>query len=101
MEEFSFNALMALAWANKLITGTVISTLMAAILIKVYWDKVGYFVMRVWHGVPLIGTVARLARSSTSADNKKWLLSETSLCNSYYDYYQEVGDNNADYYNKC
>ncbi len=101
MEEFSFNALMALAWANKLITGTVISTLMAAILIKVYWDKVGYFVMRVWHGVPLIGTVARLARSSTSADNKKWLLSETSLCNSYYDYYQEVGDKNADYYNKC
>lgn len=101
MEEFSFNALMALAWANKLITGAVISTLLAAILIKVYWDKVGYFVMRVWHGVPLIGSVARLAGSSTSADNKKWLLSETSLCNSYYDYYQEVGEKNADYYNKC
>ena len=33
MEEFSFNALMALAWANKLITGGVISTLLAAILV--------------------------------------------------------------------
>lgn len=101
MEDFSFNALMALAWANKLITGTVISTLLAAILIKVYWDKVGYFLMRVWHGMPLVGTVARLARGSTSTDHKHWLLSEASLCNNYYDYYQEVGDKSSDYYNKC
>lgn len=101
MEEFSFNALMALAWANKLISGVVISTLLAIIAIKIYWDKVGYFAMRVWHGMPLVGTVARLARGSTSADNRKWLLSETSLCNAYYDYYQDVGEKNADYYNKC
>lgn len=101
MEDFSFNALMALAWANKLITGAVISTLLAAVLIKFYWDKVGYFLMRTWHGVPLVGTVARLARESTSTDQKQWLLSETSLCNNYYDYYQDVGEKSADYYNKC
>lgn len=101
MEDFSFNALMALAWANKLMTGAVISTLFSAILIKVYWDKVGYFLMRVWHGVPLIGTVARLASGSTSTDHKKWLLSEASLCNNYYDYYQDVGDKSSDYYNRC
>ncbi|MDR6715419.1 hypothetical protein J2W83_005063 [Pseudomonas hunanensis] len=101
MEEFSFNALTALAMANKLITGAVVSTLLAIILIKVYWDKVGYFAMRIWHGFPLIGTVARLAKRSTSADQKKWLLSETTLCNDYYDYYQDVGEKNSDYYNKC
>ncbi|MFP6847640.1 MAG: hypothetical protein VCA57_02975 [Pseudomonas sp.] len=101
MEDFSFNALMALAWANKLLTGAVISTLLSAILIKVYWDKVGYFLMRVWHGIPLIGTVSRLASGSTSTDHKKWLLSEASLCNNYYDYYQDVGEKSSDYYNKC
>lgn len=69
MEEFSFNALTALLWANKLITGLVISTLLAAILIQAYWDKVGYFVMRVWHGVPLIGKVARLSKQSLMLDS--------------------------------
>lgn len=101
MEDFSFNALMAVAMANKLVTGAVISTLLSALLIKVYWDKVGYFLMRVWHGTPVIGTVARLAGGSTSTDHKKWLLSEASLCNNYYDYYQDVGDKSSDYYNKC
>ena len=55
----------AMAQPWSVLASYLISTLLAAILIKVYWDKVGYFVMRVWHGVPLIGTVARLARSQT------------------------------------
>lgn len=101
MQEMSFNALMALAWTNKLISAGVLSALLTVILIKVYWEQVAYFAMRVWHGLPFIGTVARLARASTTADNRKWLLSETTLCNDYYDYYQEVGDKNAEYYNKC
>lgn len=101
MQEFSFNALMALVWANKLISGAVLSTLLAIIAIKVYWEQVAYFVMRAWHGLPLIGTVARLARKNTSTDDHKWLLSETSLCNDYYDYYQDVGGKTSDYYNKC
>ncbi|ROZ83896.1 hypothetical protein EF096_07325 [Pseudomonas neustonica] len=101
MEDFSFNALMALALANKLITGSILSALISLLLIVIYWDKVRYFVMRVWHGIPVIGTVARLARSSTSSDSKGWLLSEVSLSNDYYDYYQEVGDKSSEYYNKC
>ncbi|MBK5000550.1 hypothetical protein IAE37_002826 [Pseudomonas sp. S31] len=101
MQEFSFNALMALVWANKLISGAVLSTLLAIIAIKVYWEQVAYFVMRAWHGLPLIGTVARLARKNTSTDDHKWLLSETSLCNDYYDYYQDVGGKTSDSYKKC
>lgn len=101
MEDFSFNTLTALIAANKAITGGIISTLLAALLIMYYWEKVAYFVMRVWHGVPLIGSVARLSRASITADHKGWLMSEASLCNSYYDYYQEVGDKTSDFYNKC
>ncbi len=69
--------LTALLWANKLITGLVISTLLAAILIQAYWEKVGYFVMRVWHGVPVIGKVARLSKQSLMLDAYGWPKSES------------------------
>ncbi|MDP0965379.1 hypothetical protein Q6264_31525, partial [Klebsiella pneumoniae] len=75
-------------WANKLITGLVISTLLAAILIQAYWDKVGYFVMRVWHGVPLIGKVARLSKQSLMLDSHGWPKSESELCDAYYSRYE-------------
>lgn len=100
MEEFSFNALTALLWANKLITGLVISTLLAAILIQAYWDKVGYFIMRVWHGVPLIGKVARLSRQSLMLDAYGWPKSESELCDAYYSRYEKIGAKNVDFFNK-
>ncbi|KAF1021045.1 MAG: hypothetical protein GAK37_03503 [Pseudomonas sp.] len=99
MEEFSFNALTALLWANKLVTGLVISTLLAAILIQAYWDKVGYFIMRVWHGVPLIGTVSRLSRDNLMLDAHGWPKSESELCDAYYSRYEKVGVKNADFFN--
>lgn len=100
MEEFSFNALTALLWANKLITGLVISTLLAAILIQAYWDKVGYFIMRVWHGVPLIGKVARLSKQSLMLDAYGWPKSESELCDAYYSRYEKIGAKNVDFFNK-
>ena len=78
MEDFSFNALMALATANKAITGAVVTTLLSVILIKVYWEQVSYFAMRVWHGFPVIGTVARLSRDGMIIDSKQWLQNETA-----------------------
>lgn len=99
MEEFSFNALTALLWANKLITGFVISTLLAALLIQVYWEKVGYFLMRVWHGVPLIGTVARKARGNLKLDAFGWPSVETEMCEAYHSRYKSV-DQDVDTFNK-
>lgn len=101
MQAFNFNELMALVVANRLISAGVMLALVAAILCTMHWKQVVYAAMRVWHGLPLIGTVARLARASTIADKRKWLLSETTLCDAYYDYYQDVGEKNAEYYNKC
>ncbi|WP_175652576.1 PXPV repeat protein [Pseudomonas sp. Marseille-P9899] len=100
MEDLSFKALMALAGANKLITGAVVTTLLSVILIKVYWEQVSYFAMRVWHGFPLIGTVARLSRSGMNLDSKQWLTNEVALCNNYWDYYDSISDKDTDYYNK-
>ena len=64
MDEFSLAALRSLILANQLLSVGIISFLLAAVTIYALWEKVGYFLMRVWHGVPLIGTVARLARNS-------------------------------------
>jgi hypothetical protein len=100
MEDFSFNALTALLWANKLITGLVISTLLAAILIQAYWEKVGYFVMRVWHGVPVIGKVARLSKQSLMLDAYGWPKSESELCDAYYSRYEKIGAEDVDFFNK-
>ena len=64
MDEFSLAALRSLILANQLLSVGIISFLLAAVTIYALWEKVGYFLMRVWHGVPLVGTVARLARNS-------------------------------------
>jgi hypothetical protein len=103
MEDFSINTLMALALANKLITAGVVMAPIALLLLYIHRRKVAYFLMRIWHGVPLIGTVASLARNSTNSDAKGWLQSEVQLSNAYYEHYLEAGgkDNNSDYYNKC
>ncbi|WP_462380268.1 hypothetical protein [Pseudomonas sp. Marseille-QA0892] len=101
MEDFSLSALTALAMANKLLTSTIISTLIALVFIKLYWDKVSYFAMRAWHGFPVIGTVARLARDATTVGKSGWLTSETTLCNNYYDYYKSVGTGGPHYYTQC
>lgn len=103
MEDFSFGTLIALALANRLITALVIFGVVALILGIIYWEPLKYYLMRIWHGVPLIGTVARLARASTSSDAKGWLQSETQLANAYYHYYEKAGgkDNSSNYYNKC
>lgn len=100
MEDLSFKALMALAAANKLISGAVVSTLLAVLLIKVYWEQVSYFAMRLWHGFPLIGTVARLSRRGIKLDAKGWLTNEAALCSNYWDYYDTIADKETDYYNK-
>jgi uncharacterized membrane protein (DUF485 family) len=100
MEDFSFNALTALLWAYKLTTSLVIATLIAAILIQVYWDKVGYFIMRIWHGVPLIGTVSSLSRESLTLDAHGWPKSEATLCDAYYSRYQDISEKNSVFFNK-
>ncbi len=103
MEDFSFTTLLALALANRLITGAIVLLLVAALLAIVYRKQLPYFLMRIKHAVPVIGTVARLARASTSSDSKGWLQSETQLANAYYEHYLNAGgrDNDSNYYNKC
>ena len=54
-----------------------------------HWEHVSYFLIRVWHSLPLIGTVARLARKPASVDGDGWINHEVTLSNVYYREYKK------------
>lgn len=98
MDEFSLAALRSLILANQLLSVGIISFLLAAVTIYALWEKVGYFLMRVWHGVPLVGTVARLARNSdTKVEDDTWINHEVTLAKAYVPRYKKF-NKNADSY---
>jgi len=55
---------------------------------------------RVWHGVPLIGKVARLSKQSLMLDSHGWPKSESELCDAYYSRYEKIGAKDVDFFNK-
>ena len=89
MEDFSLAALKALILANQMLTVGIISFLISAVVMWRHWENVSYFLIRVWHSLPLIGTVARLARKPASVDGDGWINHEVTLSNVYYREYKK------------
>ncbi|MGL5069645.1 MAG: hypothetical protein ACRC61_00050 [Aeromonas salmonicida] len=89
MEDFSLAALKALILANQMLTVGIISFLISAVVVWRHWENVSYFLIRVWHSLPLIGTVARLARKPASVDGDGWINHEVTLSNVYYREYKK------------
>lgn len=104
MQDYSFEQVLAQIMANRLLTAVILGGVTALLFIALNWDKVRYFVMRLWHTVPLIGTVSRLAHQTKSdngaIDKDGWLRSESALCEHYYPYYKSV-DKDPEYFRKC
>ncbi|MCW8158494.1 hypothetical protein D7243_20165 [Stutzerimonas stutzeri] len=84
MEDFSLAALKSLMLANQLLTAGVLSLLVSAVFVWKYWEQVSYFLIRLWHSFPLVGTVARLARKPSSVDSDGWINHEVTLAGVYY-----------------
>lgn len=89
MEDFSLAALKSLILANQLLTTGVLSLLVSAVFVWKYWEQVSYFLIRVWHSFPLVGTVARLARKPSSVDSDGWINHEVTLAGVYYREYKK------------
>lgn len=89
MEDFSLAALKALILANQMLTVGIVSFLVSAVVVWRHWEHVSYFLIRVWHSLPLIGTVARLARKPASVDGDGWINHEVTLSNVYYREYKK------------
>jgi hypothetical protein len=89
---FNIQDLLALMRLHVWATVAIISTLISIAAIAYFWEKVAYFVMRVWHGVPLIGTVSRLSRE-TAQMKDGWPSVELNLCEAYANEYKKyLGD---------
>lgn len=84
MEDLSLAALKSLILANQMLTTGIISLLVGAVVVWKYWEQVSYFLIRVWHSFPLIGTVARLSRKPSSVDSDGWINHEVTLAGVYY-----------------
>lgn len=104
MQDFSPSSMLAAMMTNRMMTMSVISLIVACVIVALNWDKVCYFVRRAWHSTPLIGTVTRLARQvkkdNGQVDANGWRSGEISLCEEYYSRYESV-DKDPSYYAKC
>ena len=104
MHDFSPSSMLALMMANRLVTVSLTSMLVAIVIAAMNWDKVSYFIRRIWHCIPLIGTVSRWARQikhdNGQVDQNGWRSGEIALCEEYFNYYDAV-DKDPSYYAKC
>jgi len=89
MEDFSLAALKSLVLANQLLSAGLVSLLVTALIVRNYWEEVSYFLIRVWHSFPLIGTVARLSRKRSSVDSDGWINHEVTLAKPYFGQYKK------------
>lgn len=89
MEDLSLSALKALILANQMITAAIVSFLVGAVVVWKYWEEVSYFLIRVWHSFPLVGTVARLSRRPGTVDSDGWINHEITISNAYYREYKK------------
>lgn len=89
MEDLSLAALKSMILANQLLTAGIISLLVGAVFVWKYWEEVSYFLIRVWHSFPMVGTVARLSRKPSSVDSDGWINHEVTLAGVYYREYKK------------
>jgi hypothetical protein len=75
MKEF-FLASPAMAWS-------VVSVLLAAVVIALLWEKVKWWWLNTWYKFPLIGKLARLSRDPSGKDEDGWSRAERTLCHDY------------------
>lgn len=79
--------------------------LLALVIIFIrWWDQVRYFFLNLLSGLPVIGYVARLARSNEPRqmknDNKQWHPAEEALCAKYWQHY-DAFNHSAGFYLRC
>jgi len=79
MKEF-FDTYPLAAWS-------VVSVLMAAVVIMTLWEKVKWWWFNTWVSFPLIGRIARLSRDvNEDASFPGWYKGERTLCQEYKDF---------------
>ncbi len=86
--------------AHRLLLSIIVLTLIVAVIIMKYWDRVKFWWTCTWYSFPVIGKIASLSKDITSVDEKGWFSSETTLCSAFHRYYDRF-DKDAEHYDRC
>lgn len=77
-----------------------LSAMLFAVAVKVWWEEVRYFFMRISWSFPLLGGISRAGRSTHKLGEDGWYPVETQLCGDFYRRYKSF-NKSPDYYEKC
>ncbi|QOG11940.1 zinc ribbon domain-containing protein [Arcobacter sp. FWKO B] len=86
--------------AYRTILYTILFTLVVAVLVMKYWDKVKFWWLCTWASFPVIGKISKLSKDTESMEGNNWFSSETSLCSDFYAHYDRY-DKDAEHYDRC
>lgn len=85
---------------HRVLLSIIVLTLIAAVIIMKYWDRVKFWWTCTWYSFPVIGKIAKLSKDITSVDEKGWFSSETTLCSDFHRYYDRF-DKDPEHYDRC
>ncbi|WP_152020594.1 zinc ribbon domain-containing protein [Aliarcobacter butzleri] len=85
---------------HRVLLSIIVLTLIAAVIIMNYWDRVKFWWTCTWYSFPVIGKITKLSKDITSVDEKGWFSSETTLCSDFHRYYDRF-DKDAEHYDRC
>lgn len=78
----------------------VLSLMCTCIAVKIWWDEVRYFFMRVSWGFPFLGKISRAGRKSHKLGKDGWYPTETELCADFARRHKTFNES-PDYYERC
>lgn len=96
------DAIFSLLNEYRIIVGLVLTLMVTAIIISVWWDKVSFWWLNVWYAMPVIGKEASLAKdyeTKSKIGAFDWLASEATLCEDFASHYDKV-DKDEEMFNK-
>lgn len=79
---------------------TILITLVTALIVMKYWDKIKFWWLCTWMSFPVIGKINKLSKDTESMEGNNWFSSESSLCSDFYAHYDRY-DKDAEHYEKC
>ncbi|GHA99423.1 hypothetical protein [Modicisalibacter luteus] len=95
------NDLLSLINEYRIILGAIALLLITTLLLRAYWEQVGFFWLRVRCAMPIFGKVAKLSKQTNAREKDSgWFSSERLLCAEFLHYYQNV-NKDEEFFGKC
>lgn len=94
------DSMLALLNEYRIIVGSILVVFVTAILLRIWWDKVSFWWLRVIYNLPIFGKIAKLSKQSSYDVQTGWFNSEKLLCADFSPYFSAM-DKDAEFFDKC